>query len=98
MKRMKNTIKITLWAILLLALTVTLAVMTCCYISGTSNNALSSKFENDSDNDGVVDSIYYYNYDIRKNQIKLGIDSDNDGAVNNIYCCNLENQRLNKPF
>ena len=95
---MNNKIIITLWAILLLAVTATLAVMTCCYISGTSCNALSSRFENDRDNDGVVDSIYHYNYDVRENQIRLGIDSDNDGAVNNIYCYNLGKDKVNKPY
>jgi len=64
----------------------------------SAGSAISSVFEQDRDNDGVVDVVYYYTYNIAGNEIKLEIDTDNDGAVNKVYCYNLENDFANRPF
>ena len=57
--------------------------------SGIAANALNSIYKNDRDEDGVVDTVYYYTYDISGNEITLEIDSDNDGVINTVYCYNL---------
>jgi len=86
---MRKIIKIVLLAILPFSLAVYVIALACCYISGTSWDAMISKYENDLDNDGVAEKVYYYTYDVTENLVKLGIDSDNDGAINEIYNYNL---------
>ena len=56
---------------------------------GTAGNTLYSIYKCDSDNDGVVDAVYHYSYDINSNEIKVAVDSDNDGLINEVCCYNL---------
>ena len=46
--------------------------------------------QTDWDQDGVIDAVYYYTYDIGGNEIKVEIDSDNDGVVDEVCCYNME--------
>ena len=65
---------------------------------GTTGNTLNSTYENDRDNDGVVDTVYYYTYDIDGSEIKVEIDSNNDGVINEVCCYNLGKENKNKPL
>ena len=66
--------------------------------SGVTANELNSIYKNDRDDDGVVDTVYYYSYDINVNEIKLEIDSDNDGVINQVYCYNLGKDKRNTSY
>jgi hypothetical protein len=87
---MNHTTKITVLAICAFSLTVLLTVYGGSIIGGTTGNAFNSIYESDRDNDGVIDAVYYYTYDIAGNEIKVEIDSDNDGVINKVYCYNME--------
>ena len=95
---MSRKIKIALRAVMPFSLAGFLTALVCCYVNGTSCNALNSIYKNDSDNDGVAETVYYYTYDVNENLIRLGIDSDSDGAVNEIYNYNLGRDMENKPL
>ena len=85
---MNIIIKIALLAIGTFSLTMLLTV----YIgisNGAPGNTLNSIYECDRNNDGVVDAVYHYTYDINDNKIKVAIDSDNDGVINEVCCYTL---------
>lgn len=86
---MNHTTKITALAICTFSLTVLLTVYGRSMSGGTTGNTFNSIYESDRDKDGVIDAVYYYTYDIARNEIKVEIDSDNDGVINEICCYNM---------
>jgi len=86
---MNTTIKIALSVGCAFFLTVLLTCYICSVAGGTSCNTLNSIYKCDRDNDGVVDAVYHYTYDINGNEIKVEVDSDNDGVINQVCCYNL---------
>jgi hypothetical protein len=87
---MNHTTKITVLAICAFSLTVLLTIYGGSSSDRATGNTLNSIYESDRDNDGVIDAVYYYTYDIAGNEIKVEIDSDNDGLVDEVYCYNME--------
>ena len=86
---MNHTIKITVLAICTFSLALLFTVYGGSISGGTTGNTFNSIYESDRDNDGVVDAVYYYTYDLAGNEIKVEIDSDNDGVINEICCYNM---------
>ena len=91
---MKATIKIALSVICAFSLMMLLTVY--LGISETAGNTFNSKYECDRDNDGVVDAVYHYTFDINCNEIKVAIDSDNDGVINEVCCYNLSKNNITR--
>ena len=90
---MNHTIKITVLAICAFSLTVFFTVYGGSISGGTTGKTFNSIYESDRDEDGVIDAVYYYTYDIAGNEIKVEIDSDNDGVINEICCYNMETDK-----
>lgn len=89
---MNNTLKIALLVICVLFVTVSLVT----FVNGTTGNYFNSVYECDKDNDGIVDAVYCYTFDIEENTIKVEIDSDNDGLINEACCYFLGTDMKNK--
>ena len=87
---MNHTTKITVLAICALSLTVLLTVYGGSSSDRATDSTFNSIYESDRDNDGVIDAVYYYTYDIAGNEIKVEIDSDNDGVINKVSCYHME--------
>jgi len=81
---MKKTIKIIFQAI---SVSCVIVSLTAC--SNSSSGKLCSVYENDRNNDGVVDDVYRYTLDIKDNIIKVEIDPNNDGHFRKGCCYNL---------
>ncbi|MFC1843262.1 hypothetical protein ACFLZ5_00540 [Thermodesulfobacteriota bacterium] len=86
---MNTTIKIALSIICAFSLSVLFTVYIGSVDGETTGNTLNSIYECDRDNDGVVDAVYHYTYDINGTEIKVAVDSDNDGLINEVCCYNL---------
>jgi hypothetical protein len=89
---MNNTLKIALLVVSALFFTVFLVT----FVNGTTGNCFNSVYECDKDNDGIVDAVYYYTFDIEENVIKAEIDSDNDGLIDESCCYCLGTEMKNK--
>jgi len=86
---MNATVKIALSIICAFFLSVLFTVYIGSVDGGNAGNTLNSIYECDRDNDGVVDAVYHYTYNINGNEIKVAVDSDNDGLINEVCCYNL---------
>ena len=75
--------------IILLAVSCSCLVAFFVVCGNGSNCTLSSVYENDRNNDGVVDAVYRYTLDINNNMIKVEIDPHNDGHFQKGCCYNL---------